>query len=92
VPGRADLLVNCTSIGLDDPDAMPAVDPRAYGAVVDLVYRAGGTRLVREAEAAGLPTVDGLEVLVQQGALSLMRWTGREAPVAAMRRAVRTPG
>ncbi len=85
-PTVADVLVNCTSVGLDDPDAIPPVQPRAYGLVVDLVYRAGGTRLVREAPRA----VDGLEVLVQQGALSFTRWTGRPAPVAAMRAAARS--
>ena len=90
-PEPADLLVNCTSVGLDDPDAIP-LEPAALaeiGAVVDLVYRPGGTRLVREARERGLPHADGLEVLVQQGARSLEIWTGRDAPVAAMRAAVR---
>jgi len=86
----ADLLVNCTSVGLDDPEALPlaAGTLDAYSAVVDLVYRPGGTRLVREARARGLPCADGLEVLVQQGARSLEIWTGRPAPVEAMRAAV----
>ena len=86
-PEGADLLVNCTSVGLDDPDALPldadALD--SVGAVVDLVYREGGTALVRAARDRGLPTVDGLEVLVQQGARSFEIWTGRAAPVDAMR-------
>ncbi len=85
-PEPADLLVNCTSVGLDDPDALPPVDPRAYALVVDLVYRPGGTRLVREA-AATARTVDGLEVLVQQGARSFAIWTGAEPDLAVMRRA-----
>jgi len=87
---QADLLVNCTSVGLDDPDAAP-VDLALLGevgAVIDLVYREGGTRLVREARARGLPCTDGLEVLVQQGALSFEIWTGERAPVEAMRAAV----
>ncbi len=87
-PTVADVLVNCTSVGLADPGAMPPVAPAAYGLVVDLVYRDGGTRLVREAPRA----VDGLEVLVQQGALSFTRWTGRPAPVAAMRAAAAAGG
>jgi shikimate dehydrogenase len=90
-PEPAGLLVNCTSVGLDDPDALPlpaaALDD--VGAVVDLVYRAGGTALVRAARERGLPTADGLEVLVQQGARSLEIWTGRAAPVDVMRAAVR---
>jgi shikimate dehydrogenase len=90
-PGPGDLLVNCTSVGLDDPAALPA-DPGGFGLVVDLVYRDGGTALVRRAAELGIPAVDGLEVLVRQGALSLERWTGRPAPLAAMRRAARGGG
>jgi shikimate dehydrogenase len=87
-PEPADLLVNCTSVGLGDADALPAgVDPRAYPLVVDLVYRPGGTRLVREAERA----VDGLEVLVQQGARSFAIWTGDEPDLDRMRAAVGAP-
>ena len=86
----ADVLVNCTSVGLGDAEAMP-VDAEALdqvGAVVDLVYRPGGTALVRAARERGLPAVDGLEILVQQGARSFAIWTGREAPLDAMRAAV----
>jgi len=87
-PAPADVLVNCTSVGLDDPHATPVERPDRWPLVVDLVYREGGTRLVREARAA----VDGLDVLVAQGVLALRRW-GVEAPdVAAMRRAVRSGG
>ena len=88
-PGPAEILVNCTSVGLDDAAATPLEDPSPYGVVVDLVYRDGGTELLRRADAAGARTVDGLEVLVRQGALSFERWTGRPAPVEAMRRAAR---
>jgi shikimate dehydrogenase len=87
----ADLLVNCTSVGLDDPDAAPVADASLWPTVVDLVYRDGGTRLIRDAAAAGARTVDGLEVLVRQGALSFERWTGRAAPLDVMRRAASTP-
>ena len=87
-PVPASMLVNCTSVGLDDPDAVPA-DPEGYGIVVDLVYRQGGTALERRAREAGARVVDGLEVLVRQGALSLERWTGLAAPVDEMRRAAR---
>ena len=60
-----------------------------YACVVDLVYRAGGTELLRQARAPGLPVVDGLEILVRQGALSFQIWTGRAAPLDVMRRAAR---
>ena len=85
---EAALLVNATPLGragelpLDAPDL-----PRA-GGVVDLVYAAGGTPLVRLARERGLPVADGWTVLVEQGAAAFERWTGREAPRAAMRAAL----
>jgi shikimate dehydrogenase len=87
-PTGTGMLVNCTSVGLDDPDALPA-DPSGFDVVVDLVYRDGGTALERRARDAGARVVDGLEILVRQGALSLERWSGRSAPLDVMRRAVR---
>jgi shikimate dehydrogenase len=53
--------------------------------IVDLTYRDGGSSLVREARARGLACADGLDVLVHQGADSFRLWTGREAPIEAMR-------
>jgi shikimate dehydrogenase len=93
-PRGADVLVNCTSVGLDGADHFdrlplgPADLPR-YGCVVDLVYAGAGTALVRAARARGVPAVDGLELLVGQGALSFELFTGLEAPVKVMRAAVR---
>src|SRR3712207_3144874 len=55
-PVAAELLVNCTPVGLHD-DAVP-LDPRGYPFVADLVYKEGGTELLRRAEGR---TVDGLE-------------------------------
>ncbi|MDQ3609218.1 MAG: hypothetical protein M3459_10000 [Actinomycetota bacterium] len=55
--------------------------------VVDLVYTENETPLTALARERGAAVVDGLEVLVHQGALSLQRWTGRPAPLAAMRAA-----
>jgi shikimate dehydrogenase len=57
---------------------------------VDLVYRAGGTRLLEAARTRGARVVDGLEVLVAQGAASFERWTGTPAPAEAMRSALRS--
>jgi shikimate dehydrogenase len=90
----ADIVVNCTSIGLQNPgETFKALPLRAdeLGAgclVVDMVYRLGGTLLLQAAAAAGAEVVDGLEILVAQGAASLERWTGRTAPDKAMREAV----
>jgi shikimate dehydrogenase len=91
----ADVLVHCTSMGMADERDPFAEFPFAagaaasYGCVADFVYRESGTALLHTAERHGIPTVDGLELLVGQGALSFERFTGRTAPVDAMREAVR---
>ncbi|MFZ0039720.1 MAG: shikimate dehydrogenase [Solirubrobacteraceae bacterium] len=90
----ADILVNCTSVGLDGStpfDRLPvsAAGLTSFGCIVDLVYAPAGTALIREARARGIATVDGLELLVGQGALSFELFTGRPAPVEAMRAAAR---
>ena len=104
-PQPAELLVNCTSVGLTEAgelersatggDALnqlgltfDALDEYSY--VVDMVYRSRSkTPLLAAAEARGLPALDGLDVLVAQGALSFELWTGQPAPLEAMRAAVR---
>ena len=94
--GGADLVVNCTSVGLEpvgDADALgflglAGVAPPPL--VVDLVYAAEPTPVARWAmDAAGTRFVDGLDVLLHQGALSLELWTGQAAPIGAMRAALR---
>jgi shikimate dehydrogenase len=91
----ADVLVNCTSIGLDDERETFKHLPLAadclnnYRCVVDLVYRARETHLIAAARAASIPVVEGEEILVGQGALSFEQFTGAAAPVAVMRAAVR---
>jgi shikimate dehydrogenase len=62
---------------------------RDYAVLVDLVYSDRETALVSAARSRGLDVVDGLEILVRQGALSFERWTGSPAPVGAMRAAAR---
>jgi shikimate dehydrogenase len=89
----ADLLVNCTSVGLDgSPTALerlPIVPEELarYGCVVDLVYAEGGTALINATRARGVPAIDGLALLVGQGALSFELFTGVPAPRACMRAA-----
>jgi shikimate dehydrogenase len=96
---RADLLVNATSVGMprgEEASSQPgaaAVKDLPLSAdvwvdrqiVVDLVYRQDGTPLVRLARSRGAVCVDGFDVLVHQGAVSFRLWTGREAPLEAMR-------
>jgi shikimate dehydrogenase len=91
-PTAADLLVNCTAVGLDgsDPfDRLPLApgDLTAYGCVADLVYTVHGTVLVDRARAQGVAAVDGLELLIGQGALSFEIFTGVPASLQAMRAA-----
>jgi shikimate dehydrogenase len=95
-PTAADIVVNCTSVGLRDPGAtfkalpLTADELRAGSLIVDMVYRDGGTRLLEAARTGGARVVDGLEILVAQGAASFERWTGLEAPREAMREAAKT--
>src|SRR5215207_2899627 len=67
------------------------VDPRAEQTIVDLAYLPDGrdTALVAAAREAGATVVDGLEILVRQGAASFERWTGVAAPLDVMRAAAR---
>lgn len=66
--------------------------PQAGQVVVDLAYRAEGgeTAHAAAARSAGAELIDGLDVLVAQGAASFERWTGLPAPVEVMRAAVRS--
>jgi len=102
-PVPADLLINCTSVGLQAAslersaiggctlNQLPVTFDQLgeYAYVVDLVYRSGSTPLLAAARAHGARTLDGLEVLIAQGALSLESWTGAPAPLDVMRRAAR---
>jgi shikimate dehydrogenase len=92
----AEIVINCTSIGLEEGDdafkALPLeADSWSAGSlVVDMVYRVGGTQLLEAARTRGASVIDGLEILISQGAASFERWTGREAPREAMREAATT--
>jgi shikimate dehydrogenase len=92
--GGYQLIVNCTAIGMSDEDPfeqLPLVAERlgAGIVVVDLVYAGSGSRLAAEARSRGATAVEGLEVLVQQGAESLRLWTGKDPPLDVMREAAR---
>jgi shikimate dehydrogenase len=89
----AELLVNCTSVGLNASDALEELplDPGrlgAFGMVADFVYRDGGAVVTRAAREQGVTVVDGLELLIAQGALSFEQFTGQRAPREAMRAAL----
>src|SRR5829696_895072 len=78
----ATIVVNATPV-VDEA----LVDPRAEQTIVDLAYLPDGrdTALVAAAREAGATVVDGLEILVRQGAASFERWTGVAAPLDVMR-------
>lgn len=88
----ADLVVNCTSLGLhgdEVPSELP-MDALGEGTVVaDVVYRGTGTPWLHAAEARGARVVDGLGMLLHQGAAAFVQWTGSEPPVEVMRAALR---
>ena len=89
---EAGLVINATSIGME-PEA--GVSPLGDGSVLhdgmvvlDIVYKPLRTRLLEQALAAGARALDGLGMLVHQGARSFEIWTGVRPPVDVMRRAI----
>jgi shikimate dehydrogenase len=90
----ADLIVNCTSVGMwphDDASPWPSERPLpADCLVVDLIYRPQETLFLRQARAAGARTLNGVGMLVHQGAAAFRLWTGVAPPVEVMREALLT--
>ncbi|GLC27282.1 shikimate dehydrogenase family protein [Roseisolibacter agri] len=87
---RATLVVNATPLGIRPDDVLPA-PPAALGtdaAVLDLVYRPGETRWVHAVRASGRRAIDGLPMLIAQGAASFVRWFGVAPDTEAMWAAV----
>jgi shikimate dehydrogenase len=89
---QMDLVVNATPVGMH-PDAgstlLTREDIRPGQVVFDTVYNPPETRLLAEARAAGALALNGVKMLVHQGAESLRLWLGVEPPVDAMEEAVR---
>jgi 3-dehydroquinate dehydratase/shikimate dehydrogenase len=88
---RWDVLINATPVGSDelsDETPVPAELHRPGTVVLDMVYEPRETRLLREARAAGAQGVGGLEMLIAQAARQFETWTGKPAPLEAMRAAV----
>jgi shikimate dehydrogenase len=92
--GAYELIVNCTAVGMRDEDPFDQLplDPERFDAdivLVDLVYAGSESRLVAVARSRSATAIDGLEVLVRQGAESLSIWTGEEPSLDVMRAAAR---
>ncbi|HTX44182.1 MAG TPA: shikimate dehydrogenase [Methanocella sp.] len=86
----ADVIVNTTTVGLDENETLVTADMlNRKQAVFDLVYRPVETKLLREAKRAGATTIDGITMLVRQGALSFEIWTGERPPLDVMERSAR---
>jgi len=89
--GKADILVNATSVGMS-----PNIDETPVTAdllkpgltVFDIVYNPVQTKLLCDASERDCKVVEGVDMLVYQGAAAFELWTGARAPVAVMRRAV----
>lgn len=87
----ADALINTTSVGMAPHiDAIP-INPKLlphFPVVMDIVYAPLTTRLLYEAATCGCRTIDGLQMLLHQGAAQFSLFTGHEAPHAIMRQAL----
>lgn len=91
VPADSEVLVNATSIGLNDPDARVPVRLAVASpglVVADVIASPPDTRFLAEAKARGAKTLDGLGMIVNQGAIAFRLWTGADPDVAVMREAV----
>ncbi len=85
---KTDILVNATSVGMS-----PNTDETPFDSdllrpdiiVYDIVYNPIKTRLLREAEMIGAKTIDGIDMLIWQGAIAFEKWTGQKAPVKLMK-------
>jgi shikimate dehydrogenase len=83
-----DLIVNTTSVGLKE------TDPQLFDyskipegiTVVDIIYNPPETSLLKAAKEKGCKTVNGLGMLVHQGAMAFEIWTGKRAPVETMKK------
>ncbi|MBI2166534.1 MAG: shikimate dehydrogenase [Chloroflexi bacterium] len=91
---QADLIVNCTTLGMkhgpgEGETPMTADLIPVSALVYDIVYNPPETPLLREAKKAGARTLGGLPMLVYQGAEAFRLWTGRQAPLEVMFEAAR---
>lgn len=91
IPAGTDIVINATSIGLHDADARLNLDTNTLqpGMVAaDVIGNPPRTRFIRDAEAHGCRTLDGLGMLVNQGIVAVQYWTGIEPDAGVMRQAL----
>ncbi len=88
--GEIDLLVNASSCGMKKNDPLP-VEPKLLpkdAVVYDIIYNPSPTQLVKSVRARGIKAVNGLGMLLCQGALAFEIWTNKKAPLVSMRQAL----
>jgi shikimate dehydrogenase len=87
-----ELVLNATSLGLKSGDSLPldeaAFPLRNAEAIYDMIYRPAETGLLKAGRAAGCSVANGLGMLLHQGTRALEIWSGKPAPIEAMRRAL----
>ena len=87
----AELVVNATPIGLKVDDAELLIDVNVLpitALVMDMIFNPPFTPLLRTARAHGCQVLNGLSMLLYQGALAFELWTGRPAPIEVMQKAI----
>jgi shikimate dehydrogenase len=88
----SDILINSTAVGMFPKISETIITSEMMHSnmvVFDIVYNPQNTRLLQEARKAGARTIDGVMMLVYQGAEAFKIWTGRTPPVDIMEKAVR---
>jgi len=87
---KSDLIINATSIGLKEDETSP-VDPKFIKPntiVYDIIYKPVYTDLLKKAKVANAKVVFGYEMLIAQGAQAFKIWTGLDAPIDVMKKAL----
>lgn len=92
IPADTDILINSTSIGLfPDINGKPDIDYNTINssmAVCDVIPNPPNTMFLSKAEKKGAKTLNGLSMLVYQGAIAFKMWTGFDAPVETMKKSL----
>lgn len=86
-----DILLNTTSVGMNPNINQSLIEPdnlESNLTVMDIIYNPHDTQLIKDAKAVGAKVVNGIEMLIYQGATAFEIWTGQQAPIPVMRKAL----
>ncbi|MCW3998291.1 MAG: shikimate dehydrogenase [Candidatus Bathyarchaeota archaeon] len=87
---ESDVLINATNVGMKPNQLQSIVDSSLLTsnlAVMDIVYNPVETKLLTDAKKTGARTINGIDMLIHQGAVSFELWTGQKAPIEVMKQA-----